>query len=152
MMDSDQLEHFLLAARERSTLGKGHRMPPERPGAVEIVFREGGLTYRDSYFGQSRLVGQEIVRRAGLVVWAMNYLVVFESPSPAGEELAPFLQRAQLSRYRDRRLLGPYHFEERSLRYEDQTVGKLDLFQGETVVYYQQQPIFRMPYGGGLVR
>jgi hypothetical protein len=151
-MDLDQLERFLLTARERASLGKGHRPPSERPGAVEMVFREGGLTYRDSYFGQSRLVGQEVVRRAGLVVWAMNYLILIESSPIVGEELAPFLQRAQLTRYRERRLLGPYLFEERSLRYEDHTEGGLDLFQGETVVTHHQQPIFRMPYGGGWVR
>ena len=151
-MDLEQLERFLLTARERTTLGKGHRPPPERPGAVELVFREGGLTYRDSYFGQSRLVGQEVVRRAGLAVWAMNYLVVIEPSEIAGEELASFLQRAQLTRYRDRRLLGPYRFEERALRYQDHTEGGLDLFRGETVVTHQQQPILRMPYGGGWIR
>lgn len=151
-MDLDQLERFLLAARERTTLGKGNRQPPERPGAVEIVFREGGLTYRDSYFGQSRLVGQEVVRRAGIVVWAMSYFILIESPAGGGEELASFLQRAQLSRYRERRLLGPYHVEERAYRYEDHTTGGLDLFQGETVVTHHQQPVLRMPYLGGWVR
>ena len=151
-MELEQLERFLLTARERTGLGQGQRPPPERPGAVEIVFREGGLTYRDSYFGQSRLIGQEVVRRAGLVVWAMNYLVVTQTSLVAGEELAPFLQRAQLARYRERRLLGPYHFEERSLRYEDHTTGELGLFQGETVVCHNQQPVFRMPYSGGWVR
>lgn len=151
-MEIDRLEQFLLKARECASLGKGHRPPPERPGAVELVFREGGLTYRDSYFGQSRLFGQEVVRRAGHVVWAMNYIILSESPSIIGGELIPFLQRAQLARYRERRLLGPYRFEERSLRYEDHTEGRLDLFQGETVVYYDQHPIFRMPYGGGLIR
>jgi len=150
-MDIEQLERFLLTARERTCLGKGQRPPPERPGAVEIVFREGGLTYRDSYFGRNRLIGQEVVRRASRVVWAMNYIVLIESPSPIGDELALFLQRAQLARYRERQLLGPYRFEERSLRYEDHTEGNLDLFQGETVVYHDQQSIFRMPYRGGLL-
>jgi hypothetical protein len=151
-MDLLELERFLLAARERSALGQGHRLPPERPGAVEIVYREGGLAYRDSYFGRSQLVGQEVVRRAGTVAWAMNYLIVIELPPAVEEELAPFLQRAQLSRYRERRLLGPYTFQERTLRYEDRTEGALDLFQGETVVLFNGSPIFRMPYGGGLVR
>jgi hypothetical protein len=151
-MDLDQLERFLLAARERTSLGKGHRMPPERPGAVEIVFREGGLTYRDSYFGQGQLIGQEVVRRAGLVVWAMNYVIVLSPAAIVEGELASFLQRAQLSHYRSRRLLGPYHFEERDLRYEDHTEGGLDLFQGETVVIQREQPLFRMSYCGGLVR
>ena len=150
-MDLHELERFLLAARERTCLGQGHRLPPERPGAVEIVYREGGLAYRDSYFGQKRLIGQEVVRRAGTVVWGMNYLVFLE-PLPAGsEELGPFLQRAQQARYRERRLLGPYRFQERTMRYEDESEGSLDLFHGETVVYYQQQPLFRMPYRGGLV-
>jgi hypothetical protein len=151
-MDLHELERFLLAARERSTLGQGHRLPPERPGAVEVVYREGGLTYRDSYFGQSCLVGQEVVRRAGTVVWAMNYLIVLDPFPVDGDELAPFLQRAQLSRYRERQLLGPYTFQERTLRYEDCTEGGLDLFRGETVIYSHQQPIFRMPYSGALVR
>jgi hypothetical protein len=178
-MDLHELERFLLAARERTCLGQGHRLPPERSGAVEIVYREGGLTYRDSYFGQSRLVGQEVVRRAGLVVWAMSYLITIEALPPVGEELAPFLQRAQQARYRERRLLGPYEFTERTMYYEDRNDGGLDLFQGETVVTYrpwgnespsrtndirgaqsrpvpealpQQQVVFRMPYCGGLVR
>lgn len=151
-MDLHELERFLLAARERTCLGQGHRLPPERPGAVEVVYREGGLVYRDSYFGQSRLVGQELVRRAGVVVWGMSYLIAIEASLPAGDELAPFLQRAQLARYHERRLLGPYVVEEHSLRYEDRSEGGLDLFQGETVVRYNGTPIFRMPYCGGLVR
>lgn len=151
-MDLRELERFIVAARERTCLGKGQRLPPERPGAVELVYREGGLTYRDSYFGQKRLFGQEVVRRAGTVVWAMNYAIELLPTSRSAEELASFLQRAQLARYRERRLLGPHIFQERNLRYEDQNVGELDLFHGEVVIHDDEQAIFRMPYHGGLVR
>ncbi len=151
-MDLRELERFIVAARERTCLGQGQRLPPERPGAVELVYRESGLTYRDSYFGQKRLFGQEVVRRAGTAIWVMNYAIDILPTSRPAEELASFLQRAQLSRYRERRLLGPHSFQERSLRYEDQNIGGLDLFQGEIVVYDDGQAIFRMPYQGGLVR
>ena len=73
---------------------------------------------------------------SGLVVWAMNYMIIISPLPVVGEELAPFLQRAQLARYRERNLLGPYHFAERSLHYQDRGEGGLDLFQGETVISY----------------
>jgi hypothetical protein len=146
------LEHFIIAAREHTIRGQSRRVPPERPGAVEVVYREGGLTYRDSYFGQSHLLGQEIVRRAGSVVWGMHYWIyVLDLPLP-GDEVAAFLQRAQQARYRDRRLLGPFDYQERSLRYQDQNEGKLDQFRGEVLIYHQDQIIFRMRYEGGTIR
>jgi hypothetical protein len=151
-MDLRELERFIIVAREHTALGQSRRLPPERASAVEIVYREGGLVYRDSYFGQSRLIGQEIVRRAGVVVWGMNYLVVVRERPLEGEELAAFLQRAQLARYRERRLLGPHTFQERNLRYEDRNEGDLGLFQGEVLVHYQDEELFRMHYCGGLIR
>lgn len=151
-MDLQELERFIVAARERTALGQGKRLPPERPGAVEIVYRQGGLSYRDSYFGQSRLLGQEVIRRAGVPVWAMNYRIVVLERSRADEGLAAFLQRAQQARYRDRHLLGSYTFQERDLRYVDQSEGTLDLFQGETVVLHHKEELFRMHYCGGLIR
>ncbi len=151
-MDLGELERFILAARERTCLGQGRRLPPERASAVEIVYREGGLVYRDSYFGQSRLIGQEIVRRAGVAVWGMSYLVVVRERRLEGEELAAFLQRAQLARYREHRLLGDYSFHERSLHYEDRNEGDLSLFQGQVLVHCQDDELFRMHYCGGLIR
>ncbi len=151
-MDLGELERFIILAREHTCLGRSRRLPPERPGAVEIVYREEALSYRDSYFGQSRLIGQEVVRRAGTVVWGMNYLILIRDLPMPGEELAAFLQRAQLERYRERRLLGPHRFQERNLRYEDRNEGDLAHFQGETLVFYRQEELFRMHYCGGLVR
>lgn len=151
-MDLRNLERFIIVARERTTLGQGRRPPAERPGAMELVYREGGLIYRDSYFGRTRLIGQEIVRRAGEVVWGMNYLIIIQDVPLPGEELAAFLQRAQLARYRERRLLGPHTFQERDLCYEDHNEGQLDLFHGTVRVTYQEEEVFRTEYRGGLVR
>jgi hypothetical protein len=150
-MDHHELERFIIVAREHTCLGQGRRLLPERPDATEIVYREGGLIYRDSYFGQRRLLGQEIVRRAGSVVWGMNYSIVIHDLPIPGEELAGFLQRAQLSRYRERRLLGPHSFHERDLHFEDTNEGDLTQFQGETRVLFREQELFHMIYGGGRV-
>jgi len=151
-IDLQELERFIVAAREHTALGQGRRVPPERPGAVEIVYREGGLSYRDSYFGQSLILGQEVVRRAGLPVWVMNYRIVVRDMGRGSEELAAFLQHAQQARYRDRHLLGDYHYQERDLRYVDHSEGGLDLFQGETQVLRREKELFSMHYCGGLVR
>jgi len=151
-MDLRELERFVVVARERACLGQGHRLTPERPGAVEMVYREGGLTYRDSYFGRGKLIGQEIVRRAGAAVWGMNYLIVSHGFPLPSAELAAFLQRAQLARYRERRLLGPHLVQERDLRYEDQNEGDMELFRGQIRVLYQGQEVYRMEYSGGVIR
>jgi len=151
-MDLRELESFLIVAREHVARGQGRRPSPERPGAVEILYREGGLTYRDSYFGQNRLLGQEIVRRAGTVVWGMNYLIVIGTLPLPGEELAAFLQRTQLARYRERSLLEPYETRERHLRYVDRNEGDLEQFQGETQVLYRDEVVYHMHYFGGRLR
>jgi hypothetical protein len=152
LMDLQELERFIVVAREHTALGKGRRPPPERPGAMEIVYREGGLVYRDSYFGGNRLIGQEIVRRAGTVVWGMSYLMVIHELPLAGSEVAGFMQRARLARYREHRLLGSYDFQERGLHYKDRNEGDLHLFHGETQILYREDPILWMYYRGGTVR
>lgn len=151
-MDLQVLEQFIIAAREHTLRGQARRLPPERPGAVEIVYREGGLTYRDSYFGQSALLGQEVVRRAGTVIWGMHYWIHIQDLPLPGEEVVAFLQRAQQARYRDRRLLGAFDYQERSLRYQDRNEGRLDRFRGESLVYHRDGVIFRMRYEGGTIR
>jgi hypothetical protein len=151
-MDQRELERFLVVAREHTALGKGRRPPPERPGAMELVYREGGLVYRDSYFGGNRLIGQEIVRRAGTVVWGMNYLMVIHELPISGSDLAGFMQRARLARYREHRLLGPHDFQERDLHYQDRNEGDLGLFHGETKILYRENPILCIYYRGGMVR
>ncbi len=151
-MDPRELERFIIIARERTAQGQARRSSPERPGAVEIIYREGSLTYRDSYFGGSRLIGQEIVRRAGQAVWGMNYLILIRSSPLPSEELAAFVQRAQLARYRERRLLGPHEVQERSLRYLDQNEGTIRRFWGKVEVFYREQVLLEMLYHGGLVQ
>ncbi|MBN1484102.1 MAG: hypothetical protein JXA37_05220 [Chloroflexia bacterium] len=151
-MKLEELERFIIAARENVARGQARRVPPERSGAAEILYREGGLTYRDSYFGQGRLLGQEIVRRAGTVVWGMNYWIVLADLPLPGGELASFLQRAQLERYRQRRLLGSYSWQERLLRYEDHNEGDLDKFQGDVHIFYQDRSVYHMRYCGGRLR
>ena len=73
MIDVGELERFVVRAKRASYVGDGERALPSREGAHDLTFADGQWSYRDSYFGGTDFIGQEVVWLMGEPVWAMNY-------------------------------------------------------------------------------
>jgi hypothetical protein len=66
------LTAFIVAAKRATYVAGGARAEPSRPGAHDLTFADGPFSYRDSYFGGTGFLGQEVVWRSGEPVWAMS--------------------------------------------------------------------------------
>ena len=72
-MSLSELERFIVEAKRATYVGGGLADTPSRTGAHDLVFRQGDWLYRDSYFGGSDFLGQEVVWFRQQPLWAMNY-------------------------------------------------------------------------------
>ena len=68
-----ELERFVVEAKRATYVGGGvAAAEPDRSPWI-LVFRQGDWLYRDSYFGGSDFLGQEVVWFRRQPRWAMNY-------------------------------------------------------------------------------
>jgi hypothetical protein len=72
-MDLTDLTRFIVTAKRATYVGDGEKANPSRPGSHDLTFAQGAFMYRDSYFGGTDFIGQEVVWHEGEPVWAMNY-------------------------------------------------------------------------------
>jgi hypothetical protein len=100
-------------------------------------------------------VGQEVVQAGERVIWSMSYAGGL-SPGIAdrGEVLAvyAFLRKALLGTRADRPFRGPQLFEEGDLRYVNAPEGDIAEFHGEEQVFRAGASVYRLRYGGGIIR
>lgn len=69
-MDVPALNAFIVAAKQATYVGSGVPAESSRAGSHDLVFSRGPLEYRDSYFGGTDFLGQEVVWRGGVPLWA----------------------------------------------------------------------------------
>jgi hypothetical protein len=81
LVDLQELEGFVVRAKRVTYVGGGEGIEASRPGAHDLAYEEDGWKYRDSYFGGTDFVGQEVVWNQGEPVWAMNYYGWIDEPS-----------------------------------------------------------------------
>ena len=71
---NEQLYNFIDKAGKATYAGQGKEAEkPERPGFTEFEYTDADFSYRDSYAGETRSRGMEIVRYKGKPVWASAY-------------------------------------------------------------------------------
>jgi hypothetical protein len=69
----DGLEGFVVRAKAACYAGDGAGTSPSRTGSHDLGYAEADWSYRDSYFGATDFIGQEVVWCGTAPVWAMNY-------------------------------------------------------------------------------
>src|SRR3954451_1022199 len=79
-MDIRALNAFIVEAKRATYVGNGSTAEPSRLGSHDLSFSDGTLTYRDSYFGGTDFLGQEVVWNEDVPVWAMNYYGYISRP------------------------------------------------------------------------
>jgi len=137
---SPDLERFIVAAKRACYVGDGAAAEPSRPGSHDLVFARGAWRYRDSSFGGTDFIGQEVVWREAkgsdpfrqqgpefergltplLPVWAMNYHGCILRPdlidaARAGATIKPALSAL----YEQGRFLGGWEWQGLHGRYID---------------------------------
>jgi len=152
-MDLDELMAFIVAAKRATYVGG--RMPAlaSRAGAHDLTFEQGAWSYRDSYFGGTDFLGQEVVWHDGDPVWAMNYYGYITRPDLIDAHRAGATIKAALAAmYIEGRFLGGFEWQGPYGRYVDISEGDAGHFRGREHILVQAIEAYGLDYCGGLIK
>lgn len=152
-MDLVALDSFIVAAKSATYVGGGEKAEASRKGSHDLTFERGDWAYRDSYFGGTDFIGQEVVWLKGEPVWAMNYYGSIKRPDlidapRAGETI----KAALTAMYAQGRFLGGFDWSGPHGRYVDASQGGAGQFRGREVIVVKGIEAYALDYCGGLVK
>lgn len=151
-MDHAELHDFIVEAKAATYVGGGATAPSSRAGSHDLGHRRGDWAYRDSYFGGTDFLGQEIAWRHDEPVWVMNYYGRVLDPSAIdGARAGHVIRTALPAMYRQNRFLGGFSMEVGLYRYADESEGDYRSFVGLERILADGREVYRMNYHGGLV-
>ena len=152
-MHIDALDAFVVAAKRTTYVGNGRRAEPSRPGSHDLTFEEGKFSYRDSYFGGSDFLGQEVVWCDGRPVWAMSYYgYIIDSELIDAERAGSTIKAALSALYEQERFLGGFEWSGPHGIYRDSSTGDVGHFRGRESITVGAVEAYALDYFGGLVR
>src|SRR4051812_11653391 len=110
-MDLRALDTFIVSAKSATYVGSGKPAEPSRRGSHDLVFAEGPFTYRDSYFGGTDFLGQEVVWMDDVPVWAMSYYgYILDADRIDAARAGATIRAALQAMYRGGRFLGGFEW------------------------------------------
>ena len=153
-MDLAALESFIVRAKANTYAGGGPRAEPTRPGSHDLTFADGEWSYRDSYFGGTDFIGQEVVWHRGEPVWAMNHYGRILDDDALTSATAGRVVMASLSAlYLEGRFLGGFFHEAEGWEYRDSSEGGVGSFAGrEEIAWPGAAPAYELVYHGGVIQ
>jgi hypothetical protein len=124
MLDLDQLHGFILAAKASSYVGDDTQVEPRRPKSHDIIFMKGDFSYRDSYFGGSDSLCEEVVYHKGVPVWGTNYYDInLKSDKIDAAEAGEMIKASLSLLYTEGKFLGGWQHQQADLSYYDTSTG-----------------------------
>ena len=105
-MDEKTAE-VLIRAKRATYAGKGAETVPSRAASHDLIYREGDLTYYDTYLGGERFAGEEALWLRDKPFWGMNYIGRVTGAPFSGD----FLKEALLRVPEDMPFRGPERYE-----------------------------------------
>jgi hypothetical protein len=131
------------------------KVKPALQGSHQLEFRQGGLLYRDIYYGGNYFVGQETVYFNQNPIWAMSYAGGINEGITVAREIAgiySFLQAALRAVPVEAPYRGPESFKDKKFIYSNRILGKIHRFSGVEMIYFQENPIYQLHYSGGTIK
>jgi hypothetical protein len=150
-IDHDSFVAFLLDAKRATYASASGEavVPAVFPGAHQLEYHVGPLSYRDIYYGGERFIGQETVYHADQPLWSMSYAGWSSDTSvPVGDFLTEALRHGTAAApYR-----GPEQYQHGDYTYANEMHGTVEQFWGYENIVYQGRPVYELRYQGGMVR
>ncbi len=148
-----ELQEFLVKAKIGTYAAVGDVREERLPdGKKELRSEEGEWLYKDTYYGSEPFIGEEIVWKAGQMVWGMNYYGKCISNSVTPKEIYGFLKKAMRNIGADRPFRGPSKFEEEDWLYTDISTGSIQDFSGHEEIYFKGEKVYDLLYHGGHIK
>jgi Domain of unknown function (DUF5680) len=150
---ANDLEQFVVRAKLATYVGDGVIANPSRLGSHDLEYANGSWSYRDSYFGGTDFLGQEVVWLDGTPIWAMNYYGrVVRLDLIDGERAGRTIKAALSGMYKEDRFLGGFEWSGPYGRYVDTSIGDVTEFHGREAIVVEGVEAYVLDYFGGLVK
>ena len=151
-MDPNKVSKFLVKAKINTYASSGEGGEKILPdGGKEFKFKERKFKYRDRYFGFNPFIGEEIVWQNEKIVWGMNYYGEIITKIFSAKDIYYFLQEALKRASEDKPFRGPDNFKKADFEYSNKIKGTVKKFQGEEIIFYKEQIVYKLSYHGGLI-
>lgn len=152
-MESSLLNDAVVRAKAATYVGGGQKVASSRLGSHDLEWSDGHWRYRDSYFGGTDFIGQEVMWLRGEPVWSMSYYGHILKPTLIDAARAGETIKAALSTlYGDNRFLGGFEWTGPHGRYVDVSLGDVSRFHGREVILVDGVEAYALDYFGGLVK
>jgi hypothetical protein len=152
-MDLDALTYFIVEAKRATYVGNGSVAESSREGSQDLTYARGAWRYRDSYFGGTDFIGQEVVWLCDEPVWAMNYYRYITQPELIdGARAGATIQGALSAMYGEGRFLGDFDWSGPHGRYVDRSEGNAHHFRGRESIAVGGVEAYALDYHGGLIK
>lgn len=149
----EELESFVIRAKAACYIGGGAKVLSSRQGSHDLTYSDGDWAYRDSYFGGTDFLGQEVTWHLGKPIWAMNYYGYILRPELIDSSGTGQMIKTSLSAlYREGRFLGGFRLEMGAMVYEDESDGDVGRFVGSERILVSGVLAYRLSYHGGMIR
>jgi len=153
-MNTDQLSDFLKKASKYTYASEqAEKAPSLRPKSKDYEYKDGSLTYHDTYFGGIKFIGEEIVYKDNEPVWGMNYNGFVVDPTITEAEIDKSLRGALKQDYTDMiPVRGPKNYKIENYEYKNTVNGALECFEGREEVFKSNKLIYYAVFHGGLIQ
>ena len=146
----DDFKRFLAKAR-RETYAIPHGQPLG-DGMEVMSYDAHGWSYRDRYAGQNPYGGHELVWRGENIVWMKNYMAEVLAEAPCMTDIYAFQREVLGQPDPDHLMRGPKRYDSGPFSYANRIEGDIGRFQGEEVILYEGETVYRMILHGGFLR
>lgn len=146
-MTNPSFSRFLVEAK-RNTYASGAK-PRKKGGFDELTYKKGDLLYTDRWSGSNPFGGEEVVRKAGSIIWIMNYYGRTFSTKVDNKKVVGHLRKALKHVTAGMPFRGPPRFEKAELLYINKRQGNISRFSGIERILHKGKEVYRLDYHGG---
>ena len=145
------LRTFLVTAKRNTYAAQNGKVPSSRKSSKDLAFVENDYYYLDSYFGEKKFSGEEIVYYKDQPVWSMNYygkMIKEDILEGFIETLREALQKVS----EEKPFRGPEEYIRGKYKYRCSNKGNIDFFNGMESIFYENEEVYRLYFHGGSIK
>jgi Domain of unknown function (DUF5680) len=147
------VEDLIVRAKIATYVAHGPKAESSRPGAYDLVYEEGLWSYRDSFFGDTDFVGQEVIWFEGKPVWSMCYCgYITRDDLIDSHRAGQTVKAARTEMYREGRFLGAHEWHGPHGVYRHSSDGGYRRFTGAEDILVGGAVAYHLDYFGGSIR
>lgn len=149
----EELKDFLGKANKHTYANDGEKSESTRMASDDFEYKEGNLTYHDTYFGSDNFIGEEIIYENEKPIWGANYYGYIQDLNFSSGQVYKFLKEALMQEYDNIiPIRGPKSFKKEEFEYRNEVKGDMINFEGEENILYNDKAVYKAFYHGGMLK